>query len=117
MPLYPKTRTELELSCIRDHFIYVGGEHPICRRDGSPPSYIRSRPYGYIQIELYHKGYVFRFALTHVVWYLNTGKWPTLQIDHKDDNNQNNVFENLQELTNYDNKKKAWRSWASKTLA
>jgi len=35
----------------------------------------------------------------HIVWLLNTGDWPTMEIDHKDRNSLNNNFNNL-ELSN-----------------
>ena len=31
----------------------------------------------------------------HIVWFFNTGSWPTSEVDHKDNNPSNNLFSNL----------------------
>ena len=33
----------------------------------------------------------------HIIWYLVYGKWPTLSIDHRDNNKLNNSIDNLRE--------------------
>ena len=43
----------------------------------------------------------------HLVWWKATGKWPTLVVDHKDEDCTNDRFDNLQELTHRDNVRKA----------
>lgn len=35
----------------------------------------------------------------HIAWYLFYGKWPVMQIDHKDRDRSNNRIDNLQEAT------------------
>lgn len=39
----------------------------------------------------------------HLVWYFNTGSWPTLPIDHIDGNRSNNLAENLRLATKQQN--------------
>ncbi len=33
----------------------------------------------------------------HLVWFLNTKKWSEVELDHKDQNKTNNIFENLRQ--------------------
>lgn len=44
-----------------------------------------------------------RYYCHRVVWYLNTGKFPELEIDHIDGDKSNNDFGNLREVTREEN--------------
>lgn len=111
MSIYPKPRHDIELQWIRERYKYVGGRDPIRTLDGKIPNYIRQKRGGYIYIEFYVSGIGVRVALSHVVWYLNTGYWPTLQVDHEDNDTENNEFENLQELTHAQNNARKTEIW------
>lgn len=99
--MYPKPRSQETLNLIKRVFVYVDdGRHPIRFENGTLPNY-RVNADGYVSIRFPNgEGNI---MVSHIVWFLNTGRWPTLQLDHKDDNKKNNKFENLQELTHADN--------------
>lgn len=80
---------------------------------------------GYLQTTI--KGV--QLKVHHIVWFIETGKWPLEQIDHKDKDKSNNRFLNLREGNSVNqhnrsirvgksglpgaykvNKKKPWRS-------
>ena len=51
--------------------------------------------YGSLQMSLLGQ----RVQVSHVVWFLETGEWPTRTVDHKDRNPKNNRFRNLRHVT------------------
>lgn len=51
--------------------------------------------YGSLQMSLLGH----RVQVSHVVWFLETGEWPTSVIDHIDRNPKNNRFENLRHVS------------------
>jgi hypothetical protein len=44
-----------------------------------------------------------RIRVHHIVWWLNTGKWPEEFLDHKDRDRANNSFDNLREANRTQN--------------
>ncbi len=46
------------------------------------------------------------FKLHHIVWYLNYGEWPELEIDHIDQDRTNNYIDNLMLVTHQENMRK-----------
>lgn len=62
---------------------------------------------GYIMIGIDGK----RYPAHHLVWLYMTGVWPENQIDHKDGDKTNNLFENLREVKPYQN---SWNSAITK---
>jgi hypothetical protein len=50
---------------------------------------------GHINCFLTHSGKLVGYPVGQISWFLYTGKWPDGEIDHKDCNPQNNVFDNL----------------------
>lgn len=64
---------------------------------------------GYIILSLWNKTYLAQ----RVAWLMQTGKWPELEIDHKDRNKANNAWLNLREATasqNHANTEKRFRN-------
>lgn len=55
----------------------------------------------------YRRGRIFyRQHLSHrVIWAMETGAWPDGEIDHKDHDRSNNIFDNLREATHAENMK------------
>lgn len=43
------------------------------------------------------------YAESHVIWYMMTGEWPTLQIDHINRDDGDNRWSNLRQVTNQQN--------------
>lgn len=54
---------------------------------------------GYRYLSLFGK----RYPEHHVVWFWVHGYWPSLQIDHIDQNRSNNALHNLREVTKAEN--------------
>ena len=54
---------------------------------------------GYRQVSLFGKSY----AEHRLIWFIKTGKWPTGEIDHIDQNRSNNSWANLREVTKAEN--------------
>lgn len=54
---------------------------------------------GYRQIRIFGKWY----KCHRLVWLIETGDWPKDQIDHVNNNGLDNRFENLREVSNYQN--------------
>jgi hypothetical protein len=50
---------------------------------------------GYTNCFLTHNGKLVGYSVGQIAWFLYTGQWADGEIDHKDCNPQNNVFENL----------------------
>lgn len=98
--IYPKSRRPEILELIRTALVYDDTKPPyVTHVNGLPISLITNKD-GYKLIHIPGEGQV---QISHVVWFLNTGEWPTLQVDHKDDDRTNNKFGNLQELTHAEN--------------
>ena len=55
--------------------------------------------YGYVIIEILGKAY----RAHRLAWFYKKGKWPTVQIDHKDTIKFHNHWDNLREATNGQN--------------
>jgi hypothetical protein len=61
---------------------------------------------GYLHIQINKKIY-----LAHrLAWFYMTGEWPKEQIDHIDGNRANNIYLNLREVTNAENKQNLKKS-------
>ena len=60
---------------------------------GSEPGFESSG--GYIQLSVDGKTYMYH----HIVWLWETGRLPSMQIDHMDRNKKNNSISNLRECT------------------
>lgn len=58
-------------------------------------------PDGYVYVKFNGK----RIPIHRIVWFVNTGKWPELDIDHINGNRSDNRFENLREVTRSQNLK------------
>ena len=46
-----------------------------------------------------------QYGVHRIVWMLNTGKWPSFHIDHRDGNGINNRMNNLRDVENGENQK------------
>lgn len=55
--------------------------------------------YEYTRITIFNKPYKGH----RLAWFIMTGAWPKIDIDHKDGNPQNNKFDNLRECTETQN--------------
>jgi hypothetical protein len=54
---------------------------------------------GYIIVSVRIPGFSKQILFHHLIWWKAKGVWPTMQIDHKDQNKKNNRFGNLLEAT------------------
>jgi HNH endonuclease/AP2 domain len=54
---------------------------------------------GYLELKIDDKSY----RSSNLVWYLNTGEWPLIGVDHKDQNSSNDRFANLRLATHSQN--------------
>lgn len=52
-----------------------------------------------------------QYRMTHIIWVVHFGKWPTEEIDHIDHNQENNRLINLREATRSENmQNRRWRN-------
>jgi hypothetical protein len=80
---------------IRSRFIYLNNE--LCyAKDKKIAGSVTDT--GYRRVCVLYK----QFKVHHIVFWLHTGRWPTL-LDHKDRNRLNNDFNNLREATRSQN--------------
>lgn len=107
--IYPKQRSQETLDLIRDALVYVEEYDPPVRHKNGLSISVTTNKEGYVVTKIPNEGYV---QLSHIVWFLNTGVWPTLQVDHNDHNKKNNKFGNLQELTHAQNNGRRRHSWS-----
>lgn len=50
---------------------------------------------GYLVVKIRFGGKTREIRLHHLIWFFETGKWPIDEIDHKDRDKLNNLFNNL----------------------
>lgn len=96
----PKEPSQDVLDYIKTHFSYrdgmidgmmkqdIGSLH---KRGGSNKTYKR--------ITFVVSGEKYRIYRSHMVWFLCTGNWPVMELDHTDRNSLNDKFDNLMMAT------------------
>lgn len=72
-------------------FMYSKSAHP--RWQGKPAG--MTCAHGYRRITINKR----TMKVSNIVWLFETGTWPTLIVDHKDRNRQNDIFSNLRLAT------------------
>ena len=68
------------------------------------------KPSGYRQVSLLGGTYLEH----HLIWFIQTGQWPTGQIDHIDQVRDNNAWHNLRQVTKAENARNRTRNPNSK---
>ena len=95
-----KTRYQLELQHIaaswemRDGVLTWKRKANGNKNVGDPVG-LTKRKSGHTNCFLTHNGKLVGYSVGQIAWFLYTGEWASGEIDHKDCNPQNNLFENL----------------------
>lgn len=88
------------LDYIKNNLYYVKG-NVFSKKSAYKKSLGSKSSSGYLCVCLEPKRSIPRKTLNvklhHLVWFLNTGEWSTIEIDHIDQNKYNNLFENLRQ--------------------
>jgi HNH endonuclease len=72
------------------------------RRKGSPVS-VSCRHSGHQNVYMHYNEKLRGYVLARIIWFLRTGEYPDLFVEHKDGNPQNNSVENLRLATQSQN--------------
>lgn len=88
----------LKYDDLSGHLTWLGNQHSKSVVPGSRAGCVIKRT-GYRQVSLFGKSY----AEHRLIWFIKTGKWPTGEIDHIDQNRSNNSWANLREVTKAEN--------------
>lgn len=70
---------------------------------GKPAGWVNGQGYRYVTLTLWQPPATrsrWRLPIARIIWALETGEWPTDEIDHRDRNRANNRFSNLRPATN-----------------
>ena len=111
----PEERAAL-LAHLREHYVYEP-EGRIRHKDRDRPlngclrcaTYRNKKPYLSVTIEV--GGVRHDLLYQQVVWLVCKGRWPTMQLDHLNGNQQDNRIENLRECSGSENRLNTLLPW------